>query len=166
MHDQVVAGPLSASNKPRAKGLVSEAALAALSDHSSPFALRKICTCRKEYMKEDKEGAEKNVAGDKEVSLRDVRERKLDLETTDGCALTGALRLAEDEVQDFVVIDWQEDGTPTADGNETMDEHEVDNMLAPTTTTTFGGDYEGLPSLSQSSAYEVEQLVFEEMEVD
>ena len=188
VHDQVIAGPLNASNKSRAKGLVAEAALAALSDPCSPFHIVKICTCRqqkeKEKEKEEKEADENthetSLLNEEDPSLRDIRERKLDLETIHGCALTGALRAAEADTQAeaLATAHWNaEELALETDGNETADEQDLVDMLLRSspfsTATVIDSDVDADIDdgrlgfgLSQASTDEVDQIVSEEIEMD
>lgn len=178
MHDQTVAGPLSASNKCRAKGLVAEAALAVLSDPKSEFALSQICTCGK-ASEENRtiDVGDERIGGD-EMTLRDVRERKLDDETLNGCALTGALRIAEDEADawsDILTLtfnwDWDEDEEEDEDlGRSTVRverineyEEEIDDVQS---VISDGSDLRMEPALSQASMLEVELLLYEDEDID
>ena len=176
MHDQTIAGPLSASNKCRAKGLVAEAALAALSDPNSELALAKICTCGKASAENAMQEVGEEHVEDDEVTLRDVRERKLDLETTDGCALAGALRVAEsdaDALSDVLTFDRddEEPDLPTEsavqndercmDVEDNLDDEHLSSPLSTMTIISDFDDYQRMPALSQSSMFEVELLLAE-----
>lgn len=121
VHDRMVAGPIISSNKPLAKGLVAEEAMKVLSDDSSEFSLRKICEC---MHIEAIAGEVEDKAND--LPERDVREKDIEVETTEGFALAGRVRLAE--------IEQDEDnahmtGNDTSFTDEELEEQEVDEML-------------------------------------
>ncbi|EJD06192.1 uncharacterized protein FOMMEDRAFT_145449 [Fomitiporia mediterranea MF3/22] len=91
IHDRIVAGPITAANKPLAKGLVAEKAMQVLADGSSEFALRKICECMRV---EDEEEP-------RDLPERNTREKDLDLETTEGFLRAGSVRLSEVEADEL-----------------------------------------------------------------
>lgn len=103
VHDHVVAGPISAANKLLAKGLVAEAAMKALSNEASEFALQKICEC---MCVEDEEEPS-------DLPERNVREKDLNIDTTEGFKLAGHVRLAEvkseDDVEETELLDEEQD---------------------------------------------------------
>lgn len=114
VHDRIVAGPIKAANKPLAKGRVAEAAMAALSDESSELALSKICECMR-----GQEEDEIDTAPD--LPERNVREKDLNVETVEGFALAGRLRL-EESMRDVIVKGSQ---VETDEEQEEIDEVEL-----------------------------------------
>ncbi|KAL5528914.1 hypothetical protein ACEPAG_4888 [Sanghuangporus baumii] len=126
VHDRIVAGPIISSNKPLAKGLAAEAAMGLLKDDSSEFALRKICTCMS--AEDDEE------AGD--LPERNVREKDIDVETTEGFAVAGRLRLGEVEEEAN-----ENDAVVTDEDMEELERQEVEMLLgAPGTPTSVASD--------------------------
>ena len=126
VHDHVVAGPISAVNKPLAKGLVAEAAMKALKDENSEFTLRKICQCMHEEDEED--------PGDLQPD-HDMREKDFNIETTEGFVRAGQVRLAEVKTTD----DAQEDDEFYVEDEDELDSEEVERLLS---SPPFD-DYEG-----------------------
>ncbi|KAI9059720.1 hypothetical protein FKP32DRAFT_1595995 [Trametes sanguinea] len=131
VHGTVVAGPIPAPNLSMAKGLVAEEARRVLDDPESPFHLSKVCVCRKEVAVAEEPPAVEVPA--------DVAKEELDDETTQGFAMLARILFEEVEepthsVSDDKEADGQDDGEAdgiesVADGNETMEELEVEDMM-------------------------------------
>ena len=75
-----------------AKGTASKHAMETLSDESNSLALSRICECRKTKPVDTED--ESNV---QDLPVRGVRERDLDVETEEGFAVIGRIRLEEVE---------------------------------------------------------------------
>ena len=132
VHDQIVAGPIISTNKPLAKGLVAEAAMSVLKDDSSEFALHKICTC---MVAEDEEEAS-------DLPERTVREKDIDIETTEGFSVAGRVRLEEVKEDDKVDITLMTD-----EELDELERQEVEMLLGvPGTPTSVASELSRKPS--------------------